>query len=61
VKENDKVKMVSEEPFVAEYNGIAVQKGNLELVEELNAALAELKASGKYDELVYKWFVEFEG
>jgi ABC-type amino acid transport substrate-binding protein len=30
-------------------------------VEELNAALAELKASGKYDELVYKWFVEFEG
>lgn len=61
VKENDKVKMVSEEPFIAEYNAIAVTKGNTELVEELNAALAELKESGKYEELVQKWFVEFEG
>ena len=31
------------------------------MVEELNAALAQVKESGVYDELLVKWFVEYEG
>lgn len=34
----------------------AVQKGNTELLEKLNTGLANIKANGKYDELVDKWF-----
>ena len=34
----------------------AVQKGNTELLDKLNAGLAELKKNGTYDELVDKWF-----
>lgn len=34
----------------------AVKKGNTELLEKLNTGLANIKASGKYDELVDKWF-----
>lgn len=34
----------------------AVQKGNTELLDKLNAGLAELKENGTYDELVDKWF-----
>ena len=34
----------------------AVQKGNTELLDKLNTGLANLKESGKYDELVDKWF-----
>ena len=34
----------------------AVQKGNTELLDKLNAGLAELKENGKYQELVDKWF-----
>ena len=34
----------------------AVQKGNTELLDKLNAGLANIKANGVYDELVDKWF-----
>lgn len=34
----------------------AVKKGNTELLEKLNTGLANIKANGKYDELVDKWF-----
>jgi len=34
----------------------AVKKGNTELLDKLNTGLANLKESGKYDELVDKWF-----
>lgn len=37
---------------------IAVKKGNSELVEKINAGLKNVKESGKYDELVAKWFAE---
>jgi polar amino acid transport system substrate-binding protein len=33
----------------------AVQKGNTELLEKLNTGLANIKASGKYDELLAKY------
>ena len=34
----------------------AVQKGNTELLDKLNAGLANMKENGTYDELVDKWF-----
>lgn len=39
-----------------EYLGIAVQKGNAELVATFNAALAKVKASGEYDKIMAQWF-----
>jgi ABC-type amino acid transport substrate-binding protein len=36
---------------------VAVQKGNADLRARLNQALAEIKASGRYDEIQKKYFV----
>ncbi|MDN3015497.1 transporter substrate-binding domain-containing protein [Paenibacillus sp. BSR1-1] len=55
--------MVEEDPsfqlvggtFTEEPYGIAVKKGNQELVDALNKALKSLKDSGKYDEIKNKW------
>lgn len=55
--------MVAEDPsfqlvggtFTEEPYGIAVKKGNTELVKRLNEALKAIKASGKYDEIKNKW------
>lgn len=44
------------ETLTEEFFGIAINKNNPELLAEVNAALAEIKASGKYDELISKWF-----
>ncbi|MBM7693037.1 putative glutamine transport system substrate-binding protein [Peribacillus deserti] len=44
--------------FTEEPYGIAVKKGNKELVDELNKALKSLKDSGKYDEIKSKWIKE---
>lgn len=41
--------------FTEEPYGIAVKKGNQELVDKLNKALQSLKDSGKYDEIKDKW------
>jgi aspartate/glutamate/glutamine transport system substrate-binding protein len=41
--------------FTEEPYGIAVKKGNTELVDELNKALKAVKDSGKYDEIKDKW------
>ena len=40
----------NEDPY-----GIAIQKGNTELVEKINAALAILKENGTLDDLYKKW------
>ena len=49
----DTVKEDSE--FATPY-GFAVKKGeNAELVEKFNAGLANIKANGKYDEIVKKY------
>ena len=40
-----------EEPFA-----IALPKGEKELLDKINGALKNIKDSGKYDELVEKWF-----
>ena len=42
-------------PFTEEEYAIAVKKDNTELVEQINAALAELKESGKLQEIVDKY------
>lgn len=50
-----KVKLTGE-PFEGEEYAYAVAKGNTELLNKLNAGLEEVKASGKFDELVMKYF-----
>lgn len=55
--------MVDEDPsyelvggqFTEEPYGIAVKKGNEELVDELNKALKTIKENGTYDEIFNKW------
>ena len=44
------------EALKAENYGFAVQKGNTELLEKINAGLANIKEDGTFDELVDKWF-----
>ena len=41
--------------FTEEPYGIAVKKGNKELVDAINDALKKLKDNGKYDEIHKKW------
>lgn len=43
------------EPFTDEPYGIAVQKGNTDVVQAINDTLAELKANGEYDAIYTKW------
>ncbi|CAM4489655.1 glutamate ABC transporter substrate-binding protein [Paenibacillus typhae] len=43
------------EPFTDEPYGIAVQKGNSDVVQAINDTLAELKANGEYDAIYTKW------
>lgn len=40
----------------SEYYGIAVPKGNTELLQKINDALMKLKQSGKFNEIYKKWF-----
>ena len=48
--------IISEEPANVKGYGFAVQKGqNAELIEKFNAGLANIKASGKYDEILAKY------
>jgi len=39
-----------------EYFGIAVHKENTQLLNKINEALESIKESGRYDELISKWF-----
>ena len=43
------------EPFTEEYYGIAVQKGDDELLAMINSGLKAVIESGKRDELINKW------
>lgn len=40
----------------SEYYGIAIKKGNTELLEQINNGLDTLKENGKFAELYKKWF-----
>jgi len=46
------------EVLTTEEYGIAFPKGNADLVEKVNEALAKVKAAGKIEELVQKWLVD---
>jgi polar amino acid transport system substrate-binding protein len=49
-------KTVSDPDFVPEQYGIAVKKGNTELLGLLNTGLAAIKADGTYDQIYAKYF-----
>lgn len=50
------LEIISAEPANVKGYGFAVQKGkNPELIEKFNAGLANIKASGKYDEILAKY------
>ncbi len=44
------------EPFTNEQYGIAVKKTNTSMMSKINASLKKMFDSGKYDELIAKWF-----
>ncbi len=43
------------EPFTEEFYGIAVNKGNTELLNRINAGLKSVQSSGKIEELKDTW------
>lgn len=51
-----KFKTVSDKDFVPEQYGIAVKKGNAELLAKLDKGLADIKADGTYDQIYAKYF-----
>jgi polar amino acid transport system substrate-binding protein len=53
---NFKFKTVSDDSFTPEQYGIAVRKGNTELLEKINKGLAAIKADGTYDKIHAQWF-----
>lgn len=55
-KNGDKAVMAGSSFGDHEEYAFAVKKGNSELLQKLNTGLANIKSSGKYDELVNKWF-----
>ena len=55
-KANPNVKIVGE-PFTKAQLGIAVKKGDKELVDLVNTVLKELKQSGEADKLYKKWLI----
>ncbi|MCC8061165.1 MAG: basic amino acid ABC transporter substrate-binding protein [Clostridiales bacterium] len=56
---NGKLKIASD-ILNSEQLGFAVKKGNEELLEKIATGLENVKASGKYDELIEKWIVNAE-
>lgn len=49
-------KTVSDASFTPEQYGIAVKKGNAELLEKINKGLADIKADGTYDKIYAQYF-----
>ena len=55
-QESLELEIVTEQPFNNSFYGFAVKKGtNPELIEMFNAGLANIKASGEYDEILAKY------
>ena len=51
-----KFKTVADAEFVPEQYGIALKKGNSELLEKVNQGLAAIKSDGTYDKIYAKYF-----
>lgn len=60
VAENDDLKILDGIETEKEEYGIAIKKDNPELLETVNAVLAEMKEDGSYDALVAKYFTSEE-
>lgn len=56
--ENDDIAIVEGLDIEPEYYGIAVKKGNQELLDAINATIARLKEDGTYDQLLTTFFAE---
>ena len=54
VEQNEGLKLL-DTPYAEENYAICVKKGNTELLDGINAAIKELKESGKLDEIVAKY------
>ena len=50
----DKLKIAGE-PFTDEFYGVAVKKGNKEVLDIINTGLIKVRESGKTQELIKKW------
>jgi polar amino acid transport system substrate-binding protein len=55
VNKNSSTLKIVGDSLTTESYGIAVAKGNEELLDKINEGLAAVKADGTYDELVQKW------
>ncbi len=51
-----KFKTVADKEFVPEQYGIALKKGNTELLGKINQGLAAIKADGTYNQIYAKYF-----
>jgi polar amino acid transport system substrate-binding protein len=51
-----KFKTVADKAFQPEQYGIAVKKGNADLLGKINKGLADIKADGTYDQIYTKYF-----
>lgn len=60
VSKNDDL-VILDEPFEVEEYAIAIKKGNDELTEKINGALAELKADGTLDLIASNWIGDEAG
>lgn len=47
---------ISSPPMSEEQYGIAVRKGNAELLKKINDGLAAIRANGEFDKITEKWF-----
>ena len=54
-KDKLKIAFVLSTPEAEEFYGVAVNKGNKEVLDLINKGVAAVKASGKEDELLKKW------
>ena len=51
-----KFKTISDASFAAEQYGLAVKKGNTDLLEKLNKGLADIKTDGTYNKIYAQYF-----
>ena len=51
-----KTKMVGDLFSADDHYGIAIKKGNAEMLKVINDGLASIRSNGKYDEIYQKWF-----
>lgn len=56
--ENDDIVIIENLDIEPEYYGVAVKKGNQELLDSINATIARLKEDGTYDQLLATFFAE---